>query len=321
MLDALTLDQARIFLAVAETGSFSAAAKRVQRVQSAVSQSIVSLERTLETQLFDRSGRRPVLTKSAEAILPEARELVRRAEALRAKAKAMAGGVEPELAIAVDPLFPLDILVAALRTVQARFPVTRIALTAEGMGRPERLLRAGKVSMSICAPETTAPKDLESDFLTKVTMMPVIGASHPLIRDGGRPDRAQLVQAVQLILTDDEGPGAWSRGVISASVWRFQDLRTRLEFLRAGFGWCNLPTHVVEPYLRSGELVALQVDDAVGYDLSVFAVHMPAQPYGACANALLEELKSALEGGRDSSGEPIAQVKISALSASPSIPN
>jgi DNA-binding MarR family transcriptional regulator len=72
MLDALTLDQMRIFAAVAETGSFSAAARRLGRVQSAVSQSIAGLEDQLGVALFDRSGKTPKLTPGGTAILARA---------------------------------------------------------------------------------------------------------------------------------------------------------------------------------------------------------------------------------------------------------
>ena len=72
MLDTLTLDQLRILIAVAEEGSFSAAARRLGRVQSGVSQAVQGLEEALDLALFDRSGRRPVLTE-ADRCTPAAR--------------------------------------------------------------------------------------------------------------------------------------------------------------------------------------------------------------------------------------------------------
>ena len=60
----VTLDQLRVFLCVVDEGSFSKAAKRLRRVQSAVSYSIANLERLLAISLFDRSGRVPVLTEA-----------------------------------------------------------------------------------------------------------------------------------------------------------------------------------------------------------------------------------------------------------------
>ena len=63
MLSRVTLDQLQILIAVADTGNFSAAARKVNRVQSAVSQSIQSLEDGLELKLFDRSSKVPRLTE------------------------------------------------------------------------------------------------------------------------------------------------------------------------------------------------------------------------------------------------------------------
>ena len=59
MLDALTLDQLRVFAAVADAGSFRAAARQLSRVQSAVSHAIANMESELGVSLFDRQGRRP----------------------------------------------------------------------------------------------------------------------------------------------------------------------------------------------------------------------------------------------------------------------
>ena len=62
MIDPLTLDQMRVLIAVAETGSFSAAARKLGRVQSAISQAVQAMEQALRLTLFDRSREDPVLT-------------------------------------------------------------------------------------------------------------------------------------------------------------------------------------------------------------------------------------------------------------------
>jgi Bacterial regulatory helix-turn-helix protein, lysR family len=110
MLDGLTLDQMRVLIAVAEAESFSAAARRLGCVQSAVSQSLQTLEQTMRLSLFDRSGKMPVLTDVGREVLHDARQVVQRADALRSHAETIAGGTEPELAFAVDSLLPTVIL-------------------------------------------------------------------------------------------------------------------------------------------------------------------------------------------------------------------
>src|ERR1700728_1212372 len=102
MLDPLTLDQLRILVAVADTGSFSAAARQLGRVQSAISQSVQSLEATLRISLFDRTPKTPVLTEPGRALLDDARPLLRGADTLRARAETIAADVEPDLTLAVD---------------------------------------------------------------------------------------------------------------------------------------------------------------------------------------------------------------------------
>jgi len=102
MLDAMTLDQIRTFVTVADSGSFRSGAARLLRVQSAVSHAIANLEAELELQLFDRSGYRPVLTPEGEALLAHARDILLRADAMRARARALGAGVELELALVVD---------------------------------------------------------------------------------------------------------------------------------------------------------------------------------------------------------------------------
>jgi len=108
MLDAMTLDQIRTFVTVADSGSFRSGAARLLRVQSAVSHAIANLEAELELQLFDRSGYRPVLTPEGEALLAHARDILLRADAMRARARALGAGVELELALVVDTLFPIE---------------------------------------------------------------------------------------------------------------------------------------------------------------------------------------------------------------------
>ena len=106
MIDPLTLDQMRIFVAVAETGSFSAAARRLGRVQSAVSQAVNTLEAVLGVPLFDRAGKTPDLTRAGAILLKDARRLIDGARTMKSRAASIIDEVEPELTLAVDATFP-----------------------------------------------------------------------------------------------------------------------------------------------------------------------------------------------------------------------
>src|SRR5450759_5992141 len=90
MLDGVTLDQLRTFIAAVDEGSFSAAGRKLRRAQSVVSQTLANLEGQLGVKLFDRKGRLPVLTEQGRALLAHARAVAGDMDLFKAHAKGLA---------------------------------------------------------------------------------------------------------------------------------------------------------------------------------------------------------------------------------------
>lgn len=289
MIDTLTLDQLRVFVTIAESGGFSAASRRLGRAQSAVSHAVRALETAIDVALFDRSGWRPTLTEAGQALLADAKTLLASASDLKSKAAGFAEGIEPELAIAVDPLFPLDRLMSALREVGAAFPAITIRLITDCVGGPERHLRQGTVSIAIYSLAITGSEDLVGRFLTEVEMIPVAASDHPLATRTGPISRRELGDHTQLVLSNGDF-GGWSRGVVSDKIWRFADPHTRLEFLLSGFGWCHVAAHEAAEALGDGRLVRLRFQESPSYRLPLHAVHLPRHSLGPVAQSLLARL-------------------------------
>src|ERR1700744_3539248 len=111
MIDSLTLDQIQLFLAVTDAGSFSRAAKRLNRAQSVVTYGIQKLEAQFGIPLFDRTAYRPALTEAGRALLPRARRIAEETDAFRETARSLANGLEPELTIVLDSMFPMSAVV------------------------------------------------------------------------------------------------------------------------------------------------------------------------------------------------------------------
>lgn len=294
MLDVLTLDQLRVAVAIADLGSFSAAARQLRRVQSAISQSVRSIEATLAVRLFDRTLKYPVLTAEGAVVIADARKLLRDAQALRARAEGMAAGLEPQLALAVDPLFPNDVLMCALRKLETSFPTLPVRLVTAGLGVPERHLRDGSVTLAIYSLDTTAAADLAATFLVDIDLVPVVAAEHPLATVPGPIRRDALSEHLQLVLSD-MGTGGWTRGVVGPQTWLFGDLHVRLEFLLGGFGWCNMPQHLVAPMLKDGRLVRLHLREQSGFRLPLQAVHLNGKSLGPGALYLVQSLQRLLQ--------------------------
>jgi DNA-binding transcriptional LysR family regulator len=295
MLDALSLDQLRMLLTVAEEGSFSAAGRRLLRVQSAVSQSIQTLEETLGLELFDRRTKTPSLTEAGRAMVAQARQVLLQADLLKAQAAAISAGLEPELTLAVDSLLPSQPLLESLHAFTTQFPDLPVTLYTGSIGASEKQLRDGVAQLALCALPPGSDEGLVAQPLTWIEMTPVAAADHPLAKVLGPIARETLELHVQLILTDPESSaGGPSFGVVSPRVWRFVDLSRRLDFLKAGFGWGNMPVHIVAPLIQSGELVRLSLRESLvpGSGIPISAVHRRRHPPGPAGRWLLDKLKT-----------------------------
>src|SRR5260221_508015 len=134
MIDALSLDQLRVFIAAAETGSFSAAGRKLRRAQSLVSQTVANLEGQLKVKLFDRSAKYPVLTGEGEALVVEAKAVIDRMDGFKARARTMAEGLEPELSAVVDVLYPMAPPTRAVSFFTQTYPPTPLRLYAQALG-------------------------------------------------------------------------------------------------------------------------------------------------------------------------------------------
>ena len=106
MLDNVTINQLRAFVAVCDQGSFSGAARKLNRAQSAISHAIKALESAFDVQLFERNTRKATLTAAGRSLLPDARAVISRTEEMKTRAVSIAEAGVPHVSIAVDTYFP-----------------------------------------------------------------------------------------------------------------------------------------------------------------------------------------------------------------------
>lgn len=308
MIGEVTLDQLRVLVAVAEAGSFSAAARRLRRAQSAVSQAIANLERQLEVAIFDRSTRVPSLTEPGRAILAGARRVAAEVDALRGLAAGIGQGIEPAVSLCVDALFPLAVLVALCREFAAAFPTVALRVDTETMSDVAARVLAGAATLGVAAPIAVAP-GLVRTPLAPIRMIAVVAANHPLARVRGKIAGARLADHVQVVLSERGTSGVPDQAVLSPRTWRVADLHTKQALLRAGLGWGNLPAAMVEDDLRAGRLVAIRpeawADDE--HTLHLSAVHRSDTILGPAHRWIVDRLATLCAGeerGRPKAARP-----------------
>lgn len=303
MLDGVSLDQLRTFIAAVDEGSFSAAARKLNRVQSAVSGWVSGLEQQIGVVLFDRSGRFPKLTAEGVLLLADARNIVSGVDTLKARAKLMAAGQETELSVVVDVFFPTALVSAAAKAFASQFPLTPLRLFVEGLGAAYQPVLDGRCSLGILStlPAVTFPS-LVSERLGELPLVSVAAANHPLAAWADRIPRSELAKHVQLVLTDRSDLMAGrDYGVVSPSTWRLADLSTKYAFLKDCVGWGGMPLHMVEKDIADGTLVVLDVDDMprTGFMLTMSAYHPASEPPGPAGRWFIDHLKQTWESLRE----------------------
>jgi DNA-binding transcriptional LysR family regulator len=196
MIGNLSLDQLRVLVTIVDAGSFSAAGRKLGRAQSAISQAIATLEALQGVALFDRSGYKPRLTEVGRVLVDHARLVLASAARFEAVAAGTRQGVEPELALAIDPLVPTAPLIDSLRAVGETFPNLPVSFSAEGLGGSLRRLRDGSAALAICLLLPDLPEDIVAYPLLRIRMRPVVAPGHPLA-SLSRPARRDDLMALR----------------------------------------------------------------------------------------------------------------------------
>ncbi|MES2613225.1 MAG: LysR family transcriptional regulator [Pseudomonadota bacterium] len=293
MIGGLTLDQLRVLVAIADAGSFSAAGRKLRRVQSAVSQAVANLEEIQGVVLFDRRSHRPQLTDVGRVLVDQARLVLASASRFEAVAASTRAGVEPQLTIAIDPLVPTAPLIDSLRALSQAFPDLPVHFSTEGLGGSLRRLRSDSAAMALCLLLPGVPEDIAGYPLLRTPMRAVVAPGHPLASLGRPATQSDLAPHVQLVLSDPAEPGGPNYGVAGTRLWRFVDLGRRFDFLLAGFGWCRMPEHLVATSIARGALTAIEIheDPTPPEGLTIYAAHRRDRALGVAGRWLLGELR------------------------------
>ncbi len=264
-----SFDQLLVFVTSVDEGSFSGAARRLNRAQSAITYAIQKLEDQVGAPLFDRTGYRPIPTRAGQALVPRARRILADVAQFGTQVKGMAGGLEYEVRLGLSEMVPFADVAAALSSFRAKFPAVGLKIFRKSFGLPDALQR-GVLDLAVLV-EPILPDTLESNRIAMTELVAVAAPDHPLARCAGPITVDVLRHELQIVLTESgEATEGKDHGVAAFDAWRVTDLATKRSLICASIGWGSMPRPLVEADIASGRLVVLPVDRWDGLD------HLPS---------------------------------------------
>lgn len=287
---AFTSDNVELFLAVLDHGSFSAAARVLGRVPSAVSMRIAELESELDLPLFERTSREVRPTAAARALEADARQIAGQLRRLRQQALDLHAGLEERLTVGVAPELASAGWDTPLAQLAQEFPGLELELVSAPQASILRALHANEVDLAILFERVGLDEREAFQEFSSEILMGVVAARHPLAGRRVGPD--DLLDTRQIAVAGRETRGSDPRLVVSRRLWRTDSHVAALSLVQAGVGWANLPRRLVEPYLTSGSLVALEYANMTNQiRLWVDLVWLRDRPLGLGARRLIELMR------------------------------
>jgi DNA-binding transcriptional LysR family regulator len=178
----LEVRQLRHFVAVADELSFARAARKVPIAQSALSASVRSLERSLHTELFKRTGHSIALTESGQVLLLEARKVLRALDEAQDAVADVEGGVRGTIRLGILQALAFDPLSEILIAYRARRPQVEIEVRVEPRGSIEllRAVQQGRLDIAFVALPDQVPTDIDLVSFGSHDLALVVPSDHRL---------------------------------------------------------------------------------------------------------------------------------------------
>ena len=289
MIDTPTLTA---FMAVAETGSFSAAAERLFITQPAISKRIALLEQQLDARLFDRVGRQIKLTEAGNALMPRARQVLMDVEDMARAIHDLSGEVSGKLRIGTSHHIGLHRLPPVLRQFSRDYPKVTLDIHFIDSEEAWEGVLHGELEMGVVTLPPQPDNRLQSDVIWTDPLVFMCAPEHPLARQEHLTLEALTGHSAIL-----PSPVTFTRGIVEKLFNEHNlklDIAMSTNYLETihmmvsiGLGWSVLPATMVDQ-----SVVQLPVEAPLP-ERELGVVTHPARSQSNVAKAFLKALRQA----------------------------
>jgi len=261
----MQLNHLEAFVAVAHSGSFSVAADRLHLTQPAISKRIAALELDLGARLFDRLGRRTLLTEAGSVLLEQADSILAGLEDARRRITDMEGAVRGPVGIATSHHIGIHRLPPVLRAFRASYPAVRLDLHFLESEEACAEIESGRLELAVATLPIEPGPHLQIEPLWRDTLHVVRAASEPTSTDH------EFLATEPAILPDQD---TVTRQIIERGFKALgHPVRVELEtnaletikmLVSIGLGWSVLPHTLLDDTMRVVDLSGLDLTRELG---------------------------------------------------------
>ncbi|CDG82529.1 LysR family transcriptional regulator [Janthinobacterium agaricidamnosum] len=284
-----------LFLAVVDCGSFSAAARKLNRAPSAVSMALANIEAELGIALFDRGQREALPTPAALALIPHARLISGQLRQLHLHAIELSQGLESRVSLAIATEVEKRHFLAAIKALALRYPLLDIEVLSGPQDEVLDLLHRGRVSACLAFGGLQINNEEQFHLVGAESLVATMSPRHPALGGAGQAVYIEdLVQVRQIVVASRDLPLADARTLVGQASWRTDSLGMAIDMVEAGLGWANLPLSVIRPLLEDGRLRRIEFKNTRnGLFCPVHIVWMHNAPLGKAAREFVQLLSQA----------------------------
>lgn len=248
----LQTDSLLVFMSAAETGSFSAAAKKLKKSQASISIAIQNLEIDFGFELFSRNKKYPILTDKGEKLLKKTKLMMSQYDEFISQSRAIEKINEVKIRIGIDPLVCSDKITKILCDFSELYPLVDLSITQQNSNYLYNEIVENKIDFAIGLFSGIEKLNCES---ASAFHMQSSWVAAPDYKGGDTAnlrlmdmDNTRILTPIELTLPVVSELSAASK------VWYVEDIHTILSFCRNGVGVCNLPNFVTKRDLSNGLL-------------------------------------------------------------------
>lgn len=290
-------EQLLMFKTVMETGSFSAAARQLGKVPSAVSMAIANLEIDLNLELFQRIGREPKPTAQAQVLYEKTQQLLVEMNQWKQHAQALSSGLESELNIVVVSELLHTRWTDYIVLLEQEFPALQVNVFSAPQEDAHRMLFEGSAQLALMFEREQLETREQFVELKREVLVAVVAKQHPLSQFD-QVSYEQILQNRQIVVASRDRT-IKPELLFSRNYWRTDNHHSACSMIQQGLGWGVLPLEMLneQPHLQDQLQVLNLLDFTPKFEYFVDLVWSRETRLATAAHFLINHLRKQRKTG------------------------